>query len=692
MIQKLKTAAEKCREHSRLITNAILLAAAFISTLVFIINGAYIKHGYNISTNTIADRDFFAPTDLINEIATQRLISEAWSSVPDVYNHDSSVDTAVIGEINAFFDKLDTEDFTDVFAEGTAPAGITENIFITQTQYDYIMSLPVAKRSDFEAKVLAIAKNALDQGVRAENIDTTLASVKDSVNVLQYDGIGTDTAFNIISSALKPNLIVDTEATQKARDDKESEVEPVKVLANQKIVGEGEVITDEIYALLDSSGFLKKEGLKENAAQICGVAILLFVLFVLICSYIYSLHKELYLHLQNSVLIFTMYMLVITITHFMGEIPYMFVPVLAFTMLTAILYGVSVSFFMNIFISLITMLIYKGDLSYLVYFWLCGSVISVSFRLAGERNKILFCGMAGSLVFAIIMISIQMFFNLYWKNYIFTYSLYAFLSGLVSIIICIGSIPLLESAFGIVTDYKLQDLTSSNQKLLHRLMIEAPGTYHHCLITANLAEAAAYSIGANPNIARAGAFYHDIGKLARPMYFAENMHGSNIHDKLLPYDSAKIIMNHVTDGVELAKQHKLPDIITDVIREHHGTTLVKFFYYKQCKLAEENESIEKPDEADFRYKGSLPKTKESAVIMLADTVEAAVRSSISKGMTEPEVADFIKTLIKDKLNDGQLNESGLTINDLDKIGAAFLEIFKGMYHERVAYPKEANKE
>ncbi len=244
MIQKLKTAAEKCREHSRLITNAILLAAAFISTLVFIINGAYIKHGYNISTNTIADRDFFAPTDLINEIATQRLISEAWSSVPDVYNHDSSVDTAVIGEINAFFDKLDTEDFTDVFAEGTAPAGITENIFITQTQYDYIMSLPVAKRSDFEAKVLAIAKNALDQGVRAENIDTTLASVKDSVNVLQYDGIGTDTAFNIISSALKPNLIVDTEATQKARDDKESEVEPVKVLANQKIEGEG--ITDEI--------------------------------------------------------------------------------------------------------------------------------------------------------------------------------------------------------------------------------------------------------------------------------------------------------------------------------------------------------------------------------------------------------------------------------------------------------------
>ena len=177
------------------------------------------------------------------------------------------------------------------------------------------------------------------------------------------------------------------------------------------------------------------------------------------------------------------------------------------------------------------------------------------------------------------------------------------------------------------------------------------------------------------------------------MYFAENMHGNNVHDSMDPYDSAKIILAHPSNGEELAKKNKLPPVIINMIKEHHGTSLVKFFYYKQCKAAEaEPHKIPKPQESDFRYKGPLPSSRESALVMLADTVEAAVRSSISKGMTEKEVDDFIRLLINDKLNDGQLKNSCLTINDLDKIRLAFLEIFKGMYHERVAYPNQNNKE
>ncbi len=688
----LKKLSLQDKKHTYRIINSILVITAFIATFMLIVNGSYIKQGYEASVNSIADRNFFAPADLINEIATQRLISDARSSVPDVYNHSSETDTKVINEINSFFNKLQNESFNESFDDNNTPIGITENIFISKTQYNYLMSLSVARSEDFKAKILSVAKNSLDQGIRSETWETTLASVKNSIEVLQYDSIGTDTAFNIISSALKPNLIVDTEATEKAQEEKAAQVEPVKILANQKIVGEGEIITDEIYALLDQSGYLKKNGFKENFVQIAGVFILLAVLFAFIIRYIFVLHKALYKEKSHCILLFTLYMLVIILTHFMSSLPYMFVPVLVFTMLVAILFGASLAFLLNLFISLAAMLIYRGDISFVVYFWLSGSIISLTLQLANERNKILFCGIINSLIFAVIMTGIQMFFNIYWKNYILLYTVHAFLSGIISIIICIGSIPLLESAFGIVTDYKLQDLTGSNQKLIRRLMMEAPGTYHHSLIVANLAEAAAYSIGANPNIARAGACYHDIGKLVRPMYFSENMHGSNIHDRLDPYNSADIIMSHIKDGEEIAKKYKLPTVITNIVKEHHGTSLVKFFYYKQNQAAEKNPDISQPNEADFRYKGSLPSSKESAIIMLADTVEAAVRSSISKGMTEDEVNDFIDVLIKDKLNDGQLANSSLTINDLDKIASAFLEIFKGMYHERVAYPKMDNKE
>ncbi len=679
-------------KYSYRIYNAILLFAAFAATLTLTVNGSYIKHGYDISVNTISDRDFFAPSDIINNIATQRLKDNARSSVPDIYNHDSSIDTAVLAEINNFFTLIESNDYDESFTDAATPLGITENIFLTRSQYYCIEDLSYQQYADFKDNVLSIARNTLEQGIREDTVETMLTSVRDSVDALGYDRKEGDAAFAVLSASLKPNLIVDTQATDKAKEEKAAEIDDVVVLANQKIVGEGEIITDEIYALLDQAGFLKKEGFKENISQISGVFILLLCTFSFICAYMFFIHKRLYKDKRSMVLLFAMYIIVITITHFMSELPYMLVPILPFTMLTAIILGTSEAFFLNLFVTLASMFIYRGDISFVLYFWLCGSIISVTLQLAEERNKILLCGAVNSVIFSAIMAALQMFFNTYWRDYILSYTAYAFLSGIISIIVCIGSMPLLESAFGIVTDYRLQDLTSSNQKLMRRLMIEAPGTYHHSLIVANLSEAAAYAVGANPNIARAGACYHDIGKLSRPMYFSENMQGGNIHDRLNPYDSAKIIMQHIFDGVELAKKYRLPAVIVNIIKEHHGTSIVRFFYYKQTKLSEENPSITKPDEADFRYKSTLPSTKEAAIIMLADTVEAAVRSSMSKGMTEKEIADFIKKLIKEKLNDGQLNNCDLTIRDLDKIKDAFLEIFKGMYHERVAYPQLNDKE
>jgi len=220
--------------------------------------------------------------------------------------------------------------------------------------------------------------------------------------------------------------------------------------------------------------------------------------------------------------------------------------------------------------------------------------------------------------------------------------------------------------------------------VLRRLMIEAPGTYHHSLIVANLAETAAYEIGANTALARAGAYYHDIGKLKHPQMFSENQAGYNVHDDLSPETSAKIITQHPKNGVEMGLEYGLPRVIIDIIREHHGTGLVKYFYFKALK----EYGADKVTEEEYRYQGTIPSSRESAIVMLADTVEAAVRSVLGKGQTLEEAEALVKTLMKDKLDDDQLDNSGLGIHELEIIRKAFIKVFHGMYHERVAYPKQ----
>ncbi len=211
-------------------------------------------------------------------------------------------------------------------------------------------------------------------------------------------------------------------------------------------------------------------------------------------------------------------------------------------------------------------------------------------------------------------------------------------------------------------------------------MLEAPGTYHHAIIVANLAEAAAEKIGANPLLARTGAYFHDIGKLKRPLYFKENQMGENPHDRTDPYVSAAIVTAHTHDGLLLAQKYHLPREIQTIIMEHHGDTPVMFFYHKALQMADG-----KPvDISDFRYDGQRPTTKESAVIMLADTVEAAVRSIPDP--TPKAIEQFIERLVRGKLEDGQLSNSPLTLRDIDAICEAFCKVLNGVFHERIEYP------
>ncbi len=258
------------------------------------------------------------------------------------------------------------------------------------------------------------------------------------------------------------------------------------------------------------------------------------------------------------------------------------------------------------------------------------------------------------------------------------------LNALASVIIAGGFLPILESLFSITTNIKLLELGDFNNPLLKRLMLEAPGTYHHSLMVANLAETACEQIGANPLVARVGAYYHDIGKLSNPQYFVENEGGlDRKHKNLKPNISALILKRHVKDGLALAREHNLDSIIKEMIGQHHGTSLIKFFYDKELNGAEEKDKIEKKQ---FKYPGPRPQSREAGVIMLADSVEAACRTL--EEPTYSRISGLVTKVINMKFTEHQLNECDLTMAGLEKIQKVFTLALSGIYHSRIEYPED----
>jgi putative nucleotidyltransferase with HDIG domain len=256
---------------------------------------------------------------------------------------------------------------------------------------------------------------------------------------------------------------------------------------------------------------------------------------------------------------------------------------------------------------------------------------------------------------------------------------YAFGSGILAAVITIGVLPFLEQIFGLVTPIKLLELANPAHPLLRRLQLEAPGTYHHSIMVGNLAEAAAEAVGADSLLVRVGTYYHDVGKLRRPAFFVENQVGiENPHDRMTPSLSALTVSAHVRDGLDLAREYGLPQVVADFIPQHHGTALITYFFHQALERGDAM------DEAAFRYEGPKPQTRETAIVMLADAVEAAVRSLARP--TPDRIDEVARRMIREKLEDGQMDECGLTFRDLDRVAAAFARILSGMLHPRLEYP------
>jgi len=361
---------------------------------------------------------------------------------------------------------------------------------------------------------------------------------------------------------------------------------------------------------------------------------------------------------------------------------YFAVPVALGAMLATLLFdihtGIIVSFVMSIFADIIM----GGEPLFFVYTFVGSMVASFSVVRCNQRSALLkaglFVSLANMAAAAILDLYRHMLFTRGGLHDIVAASIGgAFVAVLVS-----GILPLLESTFKVVTDISLLEYSDLNRPLLRNLMVNAPGTYHHSIIIGSLAEAAAEAVGVNPLMARVSAYYHDIGKIRKPEYFIENQaKGENRHDRLTPSMSSLIISSHVKEGVELARESKLPPAIIDVIMQHHGNALMTFFFEK-AKEAEGAESSVR--EEDYRYPGPRPKTKVAAIVMLSDAVEAASR--VLDNPTPPRIAAMVDKIVNRIFEDGQLNDCDLTLRDLTEINRSFNLLLSGIYHHRIDYP------
>ena len=539
-----------------------------------------------------------------------------------------------------------------------------------------------------QSSEIALNKH-LKQGIQDSDIETYTSekAIKEALGTNLSKG-QIDAISSILECVILPNIVIDDITTEVAKKNAKNQVKPYTVTFKKgdTILKPDEIVTQVKRDALKKSGYNVFE---INRSGVTGI-----FLFTMLCGLTLVLsikHKakkyddpRYYMILGLLEVLLTLICVWISSNN---DIPNYFMPIPAFTIIMAIFTNPAVAFIATIiFIALISSALFLEPQFISVFiFGALASVFFVSKISYSRRQDLVACGFWTGVIMGLFIIVVGLFENQFSiPNFITTLKIasFAMANGVLSGMISLGIIPIFESTFKAVTPYKLIELADHNSHLLSELQCKAPGTYHHSMMVANLCEAAAEAIGADPILARVGAFYHDIGKLQKPFFFIENQSYfgvENPHNKLNPRLSKMVIISHTKDGVEIAKKEGLPQEIINFIQQHHGEALAGHFYNQAVQL----EGKENVQQEQFRYSGPKPNMKETAILMLADAIESAVRSL--KNPTPEEIENMINKIITERLNDGQLSDSPLTLKDIKLIAITFNRILRGMRHDRVKY-------
>ena len=664
----------------------LILTLTFVVTY-FLIIVAISPKKYDLKSGDIAQSDIKAPRETVDEVESQEVLDEALKKVDKQYTQKSEVKTNVENQVKDLFQKIieltsSQKDIKNKVKELTS----YKNFSLSEHDATTLLSLNRDTLKNLQWEILDILNTVYETNIQDGNEESLLAAQQTANS--EMDKLNLDSSYesiirNIVLSKIEPNLFYDEEKTNEKIEEVKKSTEKVIIKKNQIIVKEGEPITEGQIQTLKELGIIG-EG-KTGSLLVLYILTAMFIGIILYLQYTYvkKNHKAIYEDNKKLILICLLNVSYLVLASGVKYVSPYLIPMVCTPLLLSMLINHKVSLVLSSYNVILLGALIEFDPQIILLAFISTILSSTILRKMQQRNDIIYATLGIGLLCGILNFLIGNMVSINIKEVIIN-SLLTIVGVLISGILTIGILPFIENTFDVVTTLKLLELSNPNSPLLRKLLMESPGTYHHSMLVANLAEMAAEEVGANPVVTRIGAYYHDVGKTSRPYFFKENQIGNeNPHDKITAALSARIIISHVKDGVELAKEYKLPKVIQDIIAEHHGTTFVKYFYITEKNNSDDPDSI---NEDDYKYPGPIPSTKESGIIMLADSVEAAVRS-----ITEPtseKIEQMVSNIIDGKIKDKQLNNCDLTFKDLDKIKECFLKALKGIYHQRIEYPTE----
>lgn len=710
-VKKKKTKRQVISFFRNRTTQRVLIAIVTIAISVVIIENSAAPRKYKLELGESSKYDISAPRDIENVMLTERFANEAAEKVVPVMERLDSVSIDIINSVNEFFNDIrsarqsvfngiseqgqafDSQDYQELLEQERAEAADVlairlrkHGLQLTEDQTKHLVAAVTDDELDrFQELTVELISTVMKKEVTESNLASQVDFVQDTFMVSDLSQELKSIGSIVAAVMLKPNSVIDKDKTNEARNEAyETVLENKQIITEgSRIVSFGDIVTEDKLEVLRELNFLETDSFDYAFAG--GILLVVLMLSFLLILYVHHFCSKIIPGTKETILLCVIILLTLVSAWLLNPVRSLLIPVFIAPMLITILLDLRLGIIVNILLSLTITFITNGDQGFLYTAIIGGTMAAFIVTGANQRSRLSVSGLAIAFINAAVISCIGLISKSSLASIAINAALVA-LNGMLSTIFTIGILPFFESTFNIITPLKLLELANPNQPLMKKLLMEAPGTYHHSLMVGNLAEVASEEINGNALLARVGAYYHDVGKLKRPNFFKENQLSDNPHDRMTPNLSTLVITSHTTDGAEIAEKYKVPLAVRNIISQHHGTTLAAYFYFK-AKKGEKGENIK---QEDFRYQGPRPSTKEAAVVMLADSVEAAVRSMVEK--TEGKMEGLIRKIIKDKLDDGQLDLCELTLKDLDMIAKAFMRVFGGYFHERQQYPEMQIKE
>lgn len=634
-----------------------------------------------------APNDIFSPRSLTyaSDLLTQQAREQASRSVSEIYTTlDLGIGRSQLAMARDTFSFVETvrSDSSATLERKLEYLQAIEGISISEEVAQTLLELSQSDFDEVRNNIFAIIEDLMRQEIRPSQLSDFQRTARRLAS-LELSTAQTSVVTELAYQFIVPTVFPDEEATATARSEAAAAVQPVtrSVARDQRILRAGEIVTELDYEVLAELGLLQHE---TNWKRITSYAIISTLVVSMIALYWARFQQANFPNgryvgvLGGLILIFTLMAKIMAASDVLA---YWF-PLAALSLLLAVVYDTRFAILVTVLMAGLTGFISPNSLEIAIYL-AAGGILSVLTLM--DSTRILSFFRAGLMAALGYFITIIMFWLLAEGEFdpaqIMLPSLYALGNGMLSSALTLAGFYILGGLFGIVTILQLQDLSRLDHPLLRELLRRAPGTYHHSIMVANLAEQAAERIGANSTLVRVSAFYHDVGKMIRPPFFVENQEGIDPHSTLDPLTSSRIIISHVADGIALARQYHLPFRVRDIIAEHHGTRAVKSFYRKAQEAAGEGVEV---DVRSFRYPGPRPNSREAAIVMLADAIDAT--STALRPNTEKAIEKLVNTIVEEDILEGQLNNSNLSMGDIEQLRASFIETLKGRFHVRVQYP------